>query len=309
MRFEAPWFALLVPLLVAIWALARRRSVRIAFPAYAVAREVAPSWRRRLAALPAALLLLALVLLALALTGPQHGSQARRPEGDGIDIELVLDISSSMKQTDLSATHSRLAVATQVLDTFIAERPADRIGLLTFAMYPRAASPLTHDHDSLRRVLAEVRPVVPGAHDDGTSIGLAIAAAVMHLQDSPAPSRVVVLLTDGRETRDPVGQMEAADLARACGVKLYTIAAGHRVGRWGEDLKVVAERTGGRGFVARDALVLASIYRDIDALERHSRIAPSITTWADLYPGLIALALALLLLALPIELFYLRRAS
>ena len=309
MRFDAPWFLTLLPALL-WWGWSHRvvASAAIRFPARRAAIAARPSWRRRLSWLPRGMAMAAGVLLIVALARPQAGVVEVPARRQGIDIELVVDVSSSMRQSDLAADRNRLEVVKRVVDDFVAGRDGDRIGLLTFAGYTRVVSPLTHDHDVLREFLGDVRPVVPGSWDDGTSIGLAIADAVFRLRDSGATSRVVVLLTDGRETRTSIDQREAADLARAHGVKVYTVAAGRRVGRWATELGVLAEATGGRGFVARDADVLATIYAEIDELETHEVEVPEMVTWSDRYPPLVAAALLLLCLVAPVDRLVLRRA-
>ena len=128
-----------------------------------------------------------------------------------------------------------------------------------------------------------------GVIDDGTAIGMGLATAVNRLKDSKALSKVIILLTDGVNNAGFVDPSTAAGLASTYGIKTYTIGLGSngnamapiamkRDGsfRYGltrveidEDLlKSIAEQTGGLYFRATDNQRLASIYDEINKLEK-----------------------------------------
>ena len=263
MTLLAPGFlllALLVPL--ALWA--RRR------PAVPFAPPVAGlpgSWRVRLLFLPDALYGVGLLLALVALARPVERISVPRTT-EGIDIMLCLDVSSSMTSNDMDPRRTRLDVAKSAADHFIAGRPDDRIGLITFARFPDVRCPPTQDHDALRQILSAVTPVAGDGPEDATGIGTAVARAAEVLRGG-----AVILLTDGDENiataRQPgeIAPLHAGQLCERLGVRAYTIAAG-----LGDidtaQVRQLAERTGGRFFTARDAGAAASVYGEIDEIER-----------------------------------------
>ncbi len=308
MTFEHPFVLfglLLVPLWA--WAAARPGRPRLAFPAGDLARAVAPSRRRRFVFVPNVLRGLAAALVVVAIARPMSGTDVIAARAEGIDIQLVLDVSASMRRTDIDRSKSRIEVAVEVIDRFVQGREQDRIGLITFFRYPRVVCPLTLDKNALRGFLADVRAFDSSSEEKYTAIGVALAAAVLKLKDETDRTRVVVLLTDGEERVHDVEPIEAADLARAHGIKVYAIALASRVGRFAEELKELGRRTGADGFVATDQDTLANVYDLIDALERHEVEEKTLTRWKDVYPSILAAGLALLVLELVLDLFLFRR--
>lgn len=207
---------------------------------------------------------------------------------EAVDIVLAMDVSTSMRALDFSTPArrvNRLAAAQEVAEKFISKRPNDRIALIAFAAMPYTMAPLTLDHEWLKGRIAELRT---GMIEDGTAIGSAIASAVNRLRDSPAKSRVVVLLTDGINNMGSISPENAAEAARAVGVRIYTIgAASHEAAIYPvsdpfggehyvrmppdldeESLRRVAEISGGRYFRATDLPTLEKIYEEIDQLEK-----------------------------------------
>jgi len=295
-----PWFLLLAPLL--LLALRRRPRRAVLFGPAPLARGLPKSWRVRLLRLPAGLAVLGVLLALLALARPiERVPLPRRSEG--IDIMLCLDVSSSMSERDLARGRTRLEVAKAAALEFIRGRPHDRIGLVSFARFPDLRCPPTLDHEALGRILADVALVAGDGPEDATGIGAAVARAAAVLRGG-----VVVLLTDGDEnvatTRSPkeIAPVHAGQLARELGVRTYavTVGSGRRAasGEWVEldarQLRRLAEQTGGRFFAARDAEGLASVYGEIDALEKVEFHEPEYETKERFLPFLAA-ALALLL--------------
>lgn len=308
MSFASPWFLLLLlPVLVLSPPWQARARPGVSFPPLPFALAVRPGLRRRLLRLLPWLRCASLCLLVICLARPRAGTEHVDVGARGIDIQLVLDVSSSMTRTDLAAGRTRLGVATSVIDRFVRGRRADRIGLLTFARYPRVTCPLTLDHDTLRDFLSRVRPVASNSEENTTAIGVALAAAALHLKEVEDRTRIVVLLTDGEEMEHDIEPPEAAELYRAYGIKLYTIAVAMRSGRWAREMKKVAEVTGGQGFVATDARALAEVYSRIDQLEKREIEETRVTEWRDLYPPLLFLLIGLLCGEFLLEALFLRR--
>lgn len=258
----------------------------------------------------------AVALLILALARPQTGHKETEIISKGIDIILTLDLSSSMSADDLQP--NRLAAAKKVLAKFIKGRSNDRIGLVVFAAQGYTQCPLTLDYLVLLKFLDESNI---GLIEDGTAIGMAIATAANRFKDSPAKSKVVVLLTDGMNNKGAIDPVTAAKMAKAVNVKVYTIGVGKEGSfyqtitdpRFGkrrvlvktrideELLRKIARITGGSYFRAEDEAALLSIYKQIDKMEKtdiKSKVYLRHNDWFMwlLYP---ALMLLLMELALP----------
>ncbi|HLQ38818.1 MAG TPA: VWA domain-containing protein [Planctomycetota bacterium] len=303
-----PWLlllALLVPLVFAFRCWRTGPAVRFA-PAEFTA-GLPHTWRLRLLAIPPALQYLALLLLVLALARPVHRAPLP-PLAAGIDILLCLDTSSSMTSRDLDPQRPRLEVAKAAAAQFIAGRPTDRIGLLTFARYPDVRCPLTLDHRALAELLAEVQVVAGDSPEDATGIGTAVARAAAVLRASTARSKVVILLTDGEEnvataqTPDEIAPLHSSQLCLQLGVRVYTIAAGRGnpgpAGVWQPldtgQVQRLAERTGGRFYASHDGNALASVYAEIGRLETVEFAEP---TWLleERFVPFVLVAIALVL--------------
>jgi Ca-activated chloride channel family protein len=303
MSFASPGWLVLLFVPAALLMLRARRTPRLPFPAVDLAAQVQPSARRRLVVLLPGLEAAAAALLVVALAGPRAESGTTTVTPRGIDVQLVLDVSSSMNDPEPFG-RPRLEEARSVIERFVRGRPEDRIGLLTFARFPRLACPATLDHEALLDVLSRVEPVAD-ERADGTAIGVALASAVERLAASDARTRVVVLLTDGANNVDDVRPAEAAELARNFGIRVYAVAVGTRARA--EELDEAARTTGGRGFRALDARMLEDVYETIDALEAHEFVEQRVIARAAVHPPLLAAALAVLLLRGALRAFWFRR--
>lgn len=305
MSFDQPLLLLFLPLALLPFWRRTQGDVRVPFPAGAFARGIRPSWRRRFAPLAPALRAITVALLVVALAGPRVGTAWSKVRADGIDILLALDTSVSMT-TDLGE-RSRLEVAKEVVDRFVAGRPQDRIGLVTFAKYPRLRCPLTLDHDALRAALATVAPVEAREERSSTAIGVALASAVLRLEGDSDRTRIVVLLTDGEESEKAVMPIEAAELARAKGIRVHAVAVTRGARRWVDQLRDVGRATGGDGYEANDEEELRRVYERIDALERREIEERRVVEWRSLLPWFLGVALLLHLLEAPARRLLLRR--
>ncbi len=307
---------LLVPLYVFV-ELRYRRSRRpaVRFPDVAVAKQISGKlvhWKRHLRM---ALRALVLILLVFALARPQAGSGTESVLSEGIDIVLAIDVSGSMRAEDFKPKN-RLAVAKEVVADFIMGRTSDRIGMVVFAADSFTQCPLTLDYNVLLELLDSVEI---GMIDEArTAIGMAVATAANRLRESDAESRVVILLTDGRSNAGEIDPITAAQAAAALGIKIYTIGAGTPEGglvpvddpirgrRYlrvendidEEMLREIASLTGGRYFRATSEGMLATLYERIGALEKTKIEVKHFTTYEELAPRLMLMAMALLLLEL-----------
>ncbi len=171
---------------------------------------------------PFFLRLAAIVCLILALARPQNARKKTEITGKGIDIFLALDVSGSMQAVDLKPTN-RLEAAKKVALSFVKKRGNDKIGLVTFSDFAFTSCPLTLDYGLLGQIIEDVKIDETA---QGTAIGLGLATAVGRLRDSQAKSKVVILLTDGRNNAGDISPAEAAELAATYGVKVYPIGVG-----------------------------------------------------------------------------------
>lgn len=237
----------------------------------------------RLRNLPFFLLVVAQLFLIVALARPQFGVSREEIKTKGIDIVLVLDTSGSMKAIDFKPKN-RLYVAKKVAKEFILGRKNDRIGLVVFSAKAFTQCPITVEYGVLLDLLDRVDF---GMIEDGTAIGMAIGTAVNRLRESKSKSKVIILLTDGRNNMGEIDPVTAGKLAKAMGVKIYAIGAGKKgealypvtdpvfgtryakmaVDIDDETLEEVSESTGGRYFRATDAEKLEEIYREISEME------------------------------------------
>ncbi len=270
----------------------------------------------RLVQLPAALRVVAIVLVAVAMARPQRIDAPDELELSGIDIVLSIDLSGSMRAADLQPT--RLAAAKEVVAEFIRRRRSDRIGLVVFGREAYTVVPPTLDYTVLQRMVDQLSlELIDGG---GTAIGDGLGTALNRLRRSDARSKVVVLLTDGANNAGHVDPREAAQLAVALRCKVYTILVGQSdeapvqagVDLRGQPvfqtqhfpvdpalLEEIARLTGAEFFRAADRATLErSFHRILDHLER-SKIADAGVRYGELYaPIAIAALLALVLEAM-----------
>jgi Ca-activated chloride channel family protein len=280
------------------------------------ARRGRGAWRLHL---PFYLRLAALGCLAVALARPQLGYAWEESLTEGIDIELVLDISGSMAAEDF-LPQNRLAVAKQVVKQFIAGRTGDRIGLVVFSGSAMTRAPLTTDHAMLQLLVDSVEL---NSLPDGTAIGVALAAAAARLRSSPAKTRIMVLVTDGGNNAGEIDPLSAAAMCKGLGLKVYTVGVGtagrvpvpvpmqdpetgrieiHRqlmnVSVNEQLLRLIAQRTGGRYWKATDRRSLQEIFRDIDRLEKTPLRVKRYVRYRESFAPLAFACLALLALPL-----------
>jgi Ca-activated chloride channel family protein len=320
-----PWvFSLLVllPLLWWLWLRAERRTV-IRYSGLSAVRAAGGAVSRRARLILPTLRMAALVCLIVAVARPQRPDESRRVFAEGVAIELVVDISGSMEDPDLSLDRnhpvSRWAVVREIVKRFVrgesggelSGRENDLIGLIRFARYPDAVCPLTLDHDALVGVLDETG-IVTQREENATSIGDALGLAVERLREVQRTagsgaqlnikSRVVILLTDGENNDGVLSPGQAGELAATYGIKVYTILAGTGQNTGfglrrpvdDSELRHIAEVSGGKHYLARDQQALQDVYADIDQLERTKVEERTNLRWGELSHGWLLAAFACL---------------
>jgi Ca-activated chloride channel family protein len=314
------WLLLLLALPLLAWAHHRRSSLGALtysrLPAGKSGGRARGAWRLHL---PFYARLLAFACLVAALARPQLGYAWEESLTEGIDVQLVLDVSGSMGAEDFQPK-DRLTVAKQVVKEFIAGRPGDRLGLTIFSGAAMTRAPLTTDRDMLGLIVDSVElNTLP----DGTAIGVALASAAARLKDSQAKTKVVVLVTDGANNAGAIDPISAAALCKGLGLKVYTVGVGSAgrvpvplpmqdpvTGRTVTRryimnvpvdeglLRQISQRTGAQFYRATDREGLRRIFREIDRLEKTPLQVKRYVRYREAFPPLVWAGLAFLLLPL-----------
>ncbi len=231
--------------------------------------------------------IVAYIALVVAISGPQRAKNlGRTVHTKGIDMVLVLDISTSMLAVDFRPKN-RITAAKEVISQFLDTRKSDRVGLVVFAGEAYVQCPLTLDYDIIKELLDGVEP---GNIKDGTAIGDALVTALNRLKDSKAKSKIIVLITDGANNAGSVSPEKAAEIAKSMNVEVFTIQVGkggkvpYPVGKdlFGRKvyqkveipvnpdiLKMIAKTTGGKFYLSTDKKKLKDDFADIiDHMEK-----------------------------------------
>ena len=275
------WLFLLFPLLVG-WYIKNNNSGRASIRVSTTAGNGLESWKSIFRHLPFILRLLCFASIIVALAQPQTHNEDQYAEGEGIDIILCIDVSGSMTAQDF--TPNRLEAAKKVAIDFINNRLTDRIGIVIFSGESFTQCPLTTDRGML---VAAVENIHNGLLEDGTAIGSGLSTSVDRLRTIKSKSKVVLLLTDGENNGGLIDPKTAKEIAKAFGIKVYTIGMGsdgyapqpestplgvviqkEKVSIDEKLLTEIATETGGKYFRARDNESLNYVYRNIDALEK-----------------------------------------
>ncbi|MEM8526305.1 MAG: VWA domain-containing protein [Bacteroidota bacterium] len=314
-QFVNPIFFLLLLLIPVVgliaWQRRSKREVNLKMSSLK-ALEATPSLRGRLRSLLPILRALAFASLVIAMARPQSVLQQEEVKAEGIDIMLVMDLSSSMLAQDFKP--DRLEVSKAVASEFVRKREYDRMGLVVFAGEAFTQCPLTTDHKILQEFLASLEC---GMLEDGTAIGMGLASAVNRLKESEADSKVVILLTDGDNNAGYIQPITAAEIAQEFDVRVYTIGVGTMgsayapVGRLPGNryrfglvtvkidealLRQISSMTGGKYFRATTNEALQEIYDEIDELEKTEIEVTTIKRYSEKYHIFVFWGLLFLLL-------------
>ncbi len=315
-------FALL-PLL--IWWYVKRNDKQQATVTFSTIHSFSvSSWKQKFRHWPFIFRLLALAALIIALARPQRRNESQTTEGDGIDIVLCMDVSGSMGSRDIAP--SRMEVAKEVAEEFVRSRPVDRIGLVVFSGESFTQCPITNDRNTLITQIQklESRTLLK----DGTVIGEGLATAVDRLSKTESKSKVIILITDGKEDAPDtrlIDPLTALEIAKSKGVKIYTIGIGAMpsiiIERRGVPknknpeidfidealLSRMAVETGGQFFRAKDKQALQDTYKQIDQLEKTKVETRTTARYNEQFLPLILAALGFLFLETLLRVTILRR--
>lgn len=316
LEFAFPYaFGLLILIPFLIWWRKKRAPARQSKMMVSTAHSfTVGSGKTAMRGFPFFLRVLALICLVIALARPQLRNDMQKTEGDGIDIVLCMDVSGSMGSRDILP--SRMEVAKEMAEEFVKSRPVDRIGLVIFSGESFSQVPVTSDKNTL---ITQIRSLDTRRYlVDGTVIGEGLATAVDRLTETTGRSKVIILITDGKE--DPpetrlIDPLTALEIAKSNNVKVYTIGMGGNpvapVTLPGQPvrqqsaavdfideqlLRRIAEETGGRYFRARDKDGLRNTYAQIDRMEKVKVEITNFSRYKEMFWPFILAALGLILL-------------
>ena len=315
------WLLALLALPLLVWLRARRPVPVLLIP-------FAAAWHRpslvSFSRWPVVLAVSGLVLLVLALARPQHVEDKREVHSQGYDIVLCIDLSGSMLSEDYERGGeriNRLQAIKPVIQAFIEQRPADRIGVVLFSGRAYTMAPLTFDHEWLAQQLNRIKI---GLIEDGTAIGDGLGVALTRLEQAKRENAgrrqgaFIVLLTDGSNNRGSLSPQSASDLAKSRGIPIYTIGAGkdgivpfpvfddkgRKLGyrRIMADLdetalREIAANTGGQFFRTADTSTIESAFKAIDRAQKIEFQAKSYLIATELFWRVAGPALFVLVLS------------
>ena len=286
-RFEDPWLLLILlslPILIL-----RERTIAsvINYSSLASLKAVSQHHSKIKAMVPIILRCLAITLFIIAFARPQEGHKRTEILSQGVDIVLAIDTSGSMQALDFKKNETqvtRLSVVKDVVAEFVKNREMDRIGMVVFGANAFTQCPLTLDQNILLSFLDKLKIGMAG---DATAIGSAIGISARRLKDLKSKSKVIILLTDGRNNSGAISPLQAAEIAKSLGIKVYTIGVGKRgkapflvdsifgkrliyqnVDIDEEVLNKISKMTDAKYFRATDLKSLKDIYKQIDLLEK-----------------------------------------
>ncbi len=273
-HFEWPWMLLFLPLpwLFKRWLPPAPPQGEALFLPFSSGAEVLPR-RQSSSRLRRIILALIWLLLVLACVRPQWLGDPLSVPATGRRLLLAVDVSGSMAAQDMAGNQSRLQVVQQVAGDFIRRRQGDQVGLILFGTRPYLQAPLTTDLHTVDQFLHEAMIGIAGTQ---TAIGDAIGLAIKRLRDDKSGKKgetVLILLTDGSNDAGAMPPDQAARMAAAAGLRIYTIGVGGQGGFFGNNdldedtLKQIAQISGGEYFRATDAENLQKVYARIDKLE------------------------------------------
>ena len=325
-RFEDPWLLLtlvLIPILII-----RERSIAntIDYSSLSSLKAVNQHRYKVLILTPTILKFIAITLFIIAFARPQEGSKRTEILSQGVDIILAIDTSGSMQALDFKKNDdqvTRLSVVKDVITEFVKHREMDRMGMVVFGANAFTQCPLTLDQSILLSFIDKLKIGMAG---DATAIGSAIGISSKRLKDLKSKSKIIILLTDGRNNSGAISPIQAAEIAKSLGIKIYTIGVGKRgkapfivdsifgkrliyqdVDIDEKVLNKISQMTEGKYFRATDLKSLKNIYKQIDLLEKSEVKILDHSKYKELFHYFLIPGLFLLLIEIICSNSFLRR--
>lgn len=330
MNLHDPLVLILIPLIIPLFLYKRKKQGAVSafkFSSGDLVGKLKGSLKLKLSQNLIYLRVLAVVLLIIALSRPLAPVADSKIQSEGIDIVLAIDCSTSMLAEDFKLggqRQNRIEVVKNVVRDFILGRKNDRIAIVAFASRAYTVCPLTLDYGWLMDNLDRVKT---GLVEDGTAIGSGIATSLNRLRDVKAKSKVIILLTDGRNNTGKISPLTAAEAAKALKVKVYTIGAGSKgpvpypvkdffgntvyqpvqIDIDEDTLRKIADMTGAKYFRATDTESLRKIYKEIDGLEKTAIEEKGYMEYNELFGIFLILSLSVLFLEIVLSNTILRK--
>jgi Ca-activated chloride channel family protein len=329
MRFANPLFLILIIVLIPLiywhYLAQKKKKLGIKYSDTSLFSGINPSPKTKLKDLPKYIRYAVLVLLIIAFARPQSGEKSEEIYNQGIDIIMILDTSTSMQALDFDP-ENRFDMTKKVAKEFVKRREYDRIGIVVFSGLAYTQCPLTSDHEAVLNFIDQ--SAIGMTQLDGTAIGSAIATATNRLKDSPGKSKVIILITDGRNNMGEIDPITAAQAAAALDIKIYTIGAGKRgesiypvedpfFGKRfvrvaeqdldEETLIKIADATKGKYFRATDRETFENIFKQIDTMEKVDIKTLQFTRYTELFGYFLWPAFILLMFEVLLSNLWLRR--
>lgn len=284
----------------------------------------APNWKVKTAWILNALTYIIFICCVIALARPQTSNVSESIDSEGIDMVLAMDISGSMLAEDLKP--NRIEAAKKVANDFIDQRPSDRIGLVIFSGESFTQCPITSDHGVLKTQLSALKS---GMLQDGTAIGMGLATGVDRLRSAKGKSKVLILLTDGVNNTGLIDPMNALEIAKSFGVRVYTIGVGTTgkapfpqtmpdgsVQKTMIDVQIdaplltkIAKETGGKYYRATGNNALEQVYKEIDRLEKTKIEMSAYRHYKELFGIFLWIAIIALIAQLALKLWVYRKIT
>ncbi|MDR1895505.1 MAG: VWA domain-containing protein [Prevotellaceae bacterium] len=324
-QFENPfvlWILLLLaPYIVwyVIWGKKSWATLKIS--TVAPLKKAAKGIYRYLQHIPFVLRCFVFILIIIALARPRSSKEFELTSVEGVDIMLVMDVSTSMLAQDFQP--DRLNASKDIAIEFVSQRQTDRIGLTVFAGESFIQCPPTTDRATLINLIAKVQTDLI---EDGTAIGNGLATAVSRLKNSDAKSKVVILMTDGVNNYGNVTPQSALEIAKLYKIRVYTVGIGtngtapypvttpfgvqmqmYPVEIDEDLLKEIATQTGGQYFRATDNTKLVEIYSQINEMEKTKSLVDSFPVYKEEFLQYALAAFCILMFEIIFRLFILRR--
>lgn len=246
--------------------------------------------------IPFSLLLIFISLLLLCLARPQRSNETNTQYTEGINMVFALDISESMKITDIHP--SRFEAGKQLCLDIIQQRTSDRIGMVVFSGEALTLAPLTNDYSLLKNQLTELKQ--NNTLQSGTAIGTALGTAINRLKNTQTGQRIIILISDGENTSGLMDPATAAQLCIDYNIKIYSIGLGRDGTHQFKDedgvikyveskldettLKNISNITKGAFYRAYDKKSIQRIIQDIDQLEKGKIVQMHYNDTKDFYP-------------------------
>ncbi len=327
-------FWLLIPLLgLGVWAWQgwKKRSGSLQVSSLQGFQNLPKGLRSHLKHLPLILKIAAGILIIVALARPRLADTRTKKNVEGIDIVIALDVSDSMLIEDMKPLN-RMEAAKDTIKNFVEQRSSDRIGVVIFAGEAFTLVPPTLDYPVLLKRVSEITTAANAKIKDGTALGVALANAAGRLKDSQAKTRVIIFMTDGENNSGTIDPETGLEIAKGYGLKVYTIGIGrdgptrlptYHVDVFGQRIKSyqpfesyvnedlltrIAGETGAKFWRASNENVLASVFNEINNLEKTKIDVNKYTKFTELFQNYLLWAIVAYISAVVLDRTWLRRS-